>query len=82
MPFIRTKSGVIHINMGRTRRKRCHFCNRFADKLCDFPVRRGKTCDADICSRCATSIGDNLDYCPRHKGQQPAQASLPLEGVA
>jgi hypothetical protein len=82
MPWIDTPHGSMHICTRGAKRKRCHFCNRFADKLCDFPVRPGKTCDADICSRCATSVGEDLDYCPRHKVQQPAQASLKLEGVA
>lgn len=53
---------------GHRSRKRCSWCGRgYADKLCDFPVGRDKTCDAPICNRCATSVGEDRDYCPKHK---------------
>ena len=72
----------IGIICGHRQRSRtlCKFCNRdFVRKLCDFPTGAGgKTCDAGMCDRCATSIGPDKDYCPTHKGQQPAaqQGSL------
>ena len=84
MPFIQTDFGVVHINIGRQRSFRCHFCNRWSDKLCDFPIKPGKTCDARICSKCATSVGPDQDHCPRHKDAKlPAQqGALDLEGEA
>jgi hypothetical protein len=79
MPFIDTEFGVVHINCGRKPRQRCHFCNRWSEKLCDFPTgKNGKTCDARMCSRCASSVGPDLDYCPRHRGMKPAQGTLAL----
>lgn len=44
-------------------------CGRACTKLCDFPVERaGKvtTCDAKLCSRCATHVGHEKDLCPPH----------------
>lgn len=80
MPFIDLGNGNwAHINMGRQRRKRCSFCSLgWGDKLCDFPVGPdGKTCDRSMCNRCATTIAEDVDYCPRHKGQA-AQGALAL----
>jgi succinate dehydrogenase/fumarate reductase-like Fe-S protein len=53
-------------------------------KLCDFPVAKGKTCDAGMCGSCATNIGPDQDYCPTHKDQKPAAQQgvlflMPLE---
>jgi hypothetical protein len=51
------------------RQKPCRWCGRPHTKLCDFPLsgaKAGKTCDAPMCDRCATSVGPNLDYCPPH----------------
>jgi len=65
---------VVHLNMGRKPRKRCQFCKTgYVERLCDFATGLfGKTCDAGMCLRCATHIGVELDYCPKHK--QEAQA--------
>jgi hypothetical protein len=62
----------------RTRRQRCRFCSTgYVEKLCDFPTAPGKTCDAGMCAKCATSVGIDLDYCPHHKHEQkPAQGNL------
>lgn len=77
---------VIHINRRRSGKKRlCKFCgSKYSDgKLCDFPVRNGKTCDAEMCSNCARTLGrqntefapgftrlnDTIDVCPIHRGQ-------------
>lgn len=77
---------VIHINRGRGRgkAKTCPFCKRGrVEKLCDFPIGNGKTCDAEMCSQCATQRGhqdidlghgfkrlnDTIDVCPLHKSQ-------------
>lgn len=66
-------------------RKRCFFCkNRYQTKLCDFPVGNKKTCDAPMCDLCATSVGHDLDYCPKHKNwpNPIVQAGLFEEGAA
>jgi hypothetical protein len=47
---------------------RCGFCSRQSEKLCDYPLGNGKTCDARICPVCATHVeGKDIDYCPIHK---------------
>jgi hypothetical protein len=48
---------------------RCSFCKRAeGDRLCDFDIGDGKTCDARVCGRCAKRVGPNLDHCPNHAG--------------
>lgn len=80
---------VIHINHGRSpgRKLKCKFCGREyrGGKLCDFPMEHGKTCDAQMCDRCATTVGlydspmegsklkrinDTFDLCPIHKDRK------------
>jgi hypothetical protein len=61
---------------GRGRSTPCMQCQRPSTKLCDFPVSKGKTCDAPICDHCTTPVGPDLDYCPKHKDKQPPQRSL------
>ena len=77
---------VIHVNRGRMGGKfQCKFCHCNAKKedakLCDFPVGNGKTCDAQMCSSCAMTLGsqqtdighgmkklnDTIDVCPIHR---------------
>lgn len=48
-------------------------CGRMSVALCDAPAGEtlgGKplTCNAPICERHRTSVGKNLDHCPRHVG--------------
>lgn len=79
MPFFNLPgTGRVHVRMSPARSKRCKFCtNGYVEKLCDFPVGpRDKTCDAGMCARCATSISHEVDYCPKHKQQEPAQEKL------
>jgi hypothetical protein len=81
MPWIDMPGGGhAHILCSRGRRsKRCPTCSTgYVEKLCDFPVGNGKTCDAGMCGRCATAIANEVDYCPKHKGQIPAQGALAL----
>ena len=49
------------------RRQRCK-CGARATLLCDWRVERRKsgTCDAPICTRCATSPAREKDLCPAH----------------
>ncbi len=70
---------VTMILCGRSRRQTCKFCGvQPVSKLCDFPVGKGKTCDAGMCTKCSTLIAHEVDYCPTHKNQKPSvqQASL------
>lgn len=55
-------------------------------KLCDFPIGDGRTCDAQMCDKCAVTLGrgevdigggmkrlnDSIDVCPLHRGQATA----------
>jgi hypothetical protein len=41
-------------------------CGDLADVLCDYPVGNDKTCDANLCSRCAPEIAPNINYCDGH----------------
>jgi hypothetical protein len=64
--------GTTAIICSRGERKRYCSCGRVANKLCDFPLhgsKTGKTCDRPICDRCATSVGEDRDYCPPHSRQ-------------
>lgn len=65
-----TDGSVVHVNMGRPRRSRCGFCNvGWVSRLCDYAIGNGSTCDAGMCARCATRVGEDKDYCPNHKSQ-------------
>jgi hypothetical protein len=82
---------VIHVNRGHSRspQRICKFCRqKYRDgKLCDFPVEHGKTCDAEMCSDCARTLGpqethighgivrlgDTIDVCPIHRDQAVVQ---------
>jgi hypothetical protein len=78
-PWIDMGNGAAaHVCIRGQRSKRCKFCcNREASKLCDFPVGpRAKTCDAEMCDRCATCVGPDQDFCPKHKDAPVPQASL------
>lgn len=85
---------VVHVNHGRGgRKRRCRFCgNEYREgKLCDYPVGNGRTCDAEMCARCATTVGaqttkdggglqllnDTFDVCPIHRGQPLPSAEAP-----
>lgn len=39
----------------------CQFCIYVADFLCDWPMGKGKTCDAPLCSEHALPVTANLD---------------------
>lgn len=63
----------------------CWFCRKLSvSTLCDFPMGNGKTCNARMCTDCATEVARSvtprkakrLDYCPTHKGQPPMQSQL------
>lgn len=52
-------------------RRSCSSCGKGATLRCDYPVvprgRKAGTCDRWICSSCATTVGDDLHYCPPHE---------------
>jgi hypothetical protein len=82
--FIDLGNGVTGIVCTRGERaKRCKACGDRASRQCDFPLRgkaTGRTCDANLCERCAVVVGPDRDYCPPHarlaaKGEQQ---QLPL----
>lgn len=63
----------------------CWFCRKLSvSTLCDFPMGKGKTCSARMCSDCATHglkpvtprKSKPVDYCPTHKRQLTPQQGL------
>jgi hypothetical protein len=82
--FVRDGNGLGMMVCGSRQPQRpCKFCGGGGkvEKLCDFPIGAKKTCDAGMCAKCATSVGPDRDFCPKHKGMQPAQTNLFGEGV-
>lgn len=54
----------------------CGECGVAADYLCDFPMGRGKTCDAVLCDDHAHVIGDDRHLCPIHAAVFKATGAL------
>ena len=52
--------------------KPCAFCGKPSDKLCDWPVGNGKTCDKPCCVKCSRHVGPDQDFCKDHEGQKLA----------
>ncbi|HEY3494811.1 MAG TPA: hypothetical protein VGK73_09005 [Polyangiaceae bacterium] len=52
---------------------RCGFTSEY---LCDFPTGDGKTCDAELCSRCKRSIGEDHDLCLVHHAMFMGRESI------
>lgn len=81
MPDGTIVSGFVCSRGGR--RKRCATCGRSATALCDWKLagkKKGKTCDAPICSTCATSPAKGKDLCPPHArlwAKHPANPARP-----
>lgn len=48
----------------------CYNCGYVADLLCDYPLSHRKTCDRNMCTKCAHRMGDDLDYCEAHYKRQ------------
>lgn len=68
IPFRSADGSVTGIACSRGPRTRCK-CGRVATLLCDWPLhgsKEGQTCDRPLCSRCATNVGPDRDYCPSH----------------
>lgn len=72
MPFVRLPNGMTaHVRMAAPRRRRCSACKLQTVpaklRLCDFVLQGGKTCDALICTGCATHSAPDKDLCPAHR---------------
>jgi hypothetical protein len=70
---VRNFGNVTVVVCSRRRKSPPCSCGRPSVKLCDFPLtgpKTGTTCDKPICDRCATSVGENLDYCRVHAGKR------------
>ncbi len=63
---IQTPSGPM-IVCGTRSRRRCK-CGRDAILLCDWkvPDKTSGTCDAPVCTACATSLAPDKDLCRDH----------------
>lgn len=60
--------GGAAIACSREPRRECSSCGAWVKDgvLCDYVFKGGKTCDRHCCRKCATSVGENRDYCPPH----------------
>lgn len=73
---------MIVCHSGADPRKKCVVCGvKGADRLCDWPMGDGKTCDRVLCRRCAQrpapvfgkpDMGE-VDYCPEHMAMHRLQ---------
>jgi hypothetical protein len=84
--FVQMPGGGTAVICSHTRRRRCSVCGELrASKLCDGPPApgsRNKTCDVDLCTRCAVHVdGKDVDFCPRHApGAQPKEEPMRHRG--
>jgi len=47
----------------------CRVCGDMADRLCDYPIGNGKTCDSALCKYHSVKIKGDIDYCPEHSSE-------------
>lgn len=64
----------------------CAHCAAPSGFLCDYPVGKGKTCDAPLCDDHASEIAPELHYCPGHVSmweayRESGQLELELSNV-
>lgn len=75
---IKTPDGVVIVcgRRRRTERRKCfsRWCPRDAEKLCDYPIGDGKTCDRRCCDRHSRPVEGkaDTDYCLEHALRKPA----------
>jgi hypothetical protein len=71
---------VVGIACGsRSRPKPCKQCGARSTRLCDYPLagkKRGTTCDAPLCDRCAVKVGPDRDFCRPHANLRAKQVGL------
>ena len=80
---VRLRDGTMAIVCSRGSRRRpahCDFCGEPHEKLCDFRLPSGRTCDKKLCRQHATHRAPNWDYCPEHKNA-PHQGQLEILAV-
>lgn len=81
--IVRLPDGMVaFVKMARRKPKPCSICKEPSSRLCDFVVDRTHsavgTCDKPLCTRCAVSVGRNVDHCPDHPAVAGAQMALEL----
>ncbi len=54
----------------------CTACGVYAEYLCDWPMGKGKTCDAPLCGRHAISQGFPPDNQPRLFGDPDPETEI------
>lgn len=59
-------AGIPAIVCGRTRVPHCVTCRVPAERLCDWKVGNGRTCDKGICLEHTMSPAPDKDLCPTH----------------
>lgn len=58
---------AIVCSRGRKAKALCAVCKLTTHtRLCDFPLKPGKTCDQKLCVTCARHVGADRDLCPSH----------------
>ena len=62
---VSTPGGGAIVCTGRVALPRCS-CRRRAERLCDWKLGGGKTCDEPVCLRCTVSPAPEKDLCPTH----------------
>jgi hypothetical protein len=62
------------------RRRPCSVCGKLGadNRLCDFPVSTGKTCDRVLCAACTAHREPDVDYCPEHAARVCPDGRLKL----
>lgn len=71
VPFGPGMTAIVCRRGGRARP--CIHCGKESSRLCDYPLaRKGKTCSAPLCARCAIKSGGGADFCREH-GQEWAR---------
>lgn len=69
---------VVHLKMSGNEPV-CYVCGFLSEYLCDYPIGKGKTCDAPLCKQHAIEQGSawaDRQFCPVHANA--GQQALPL----
>lgn len=81
--FDQETGAVTILCVRRQRSKPCSVCGRSGDRLCDGLKARlafgsqPRTCDASLCTRCATPGAGGTDLCPSCVGTEANRAVAP-----
>ena len=54
---------------GPRQRRQCSVagCGAWSTAECDWPMGKGRTCDAHLCARHAVHLEPDVDYCAHHE---------------